>query len=132
MNTNERELVLKDEVYAIISCALEIINGIGHGLHEKPYENSLVVEFQHRGIPFEQQKPFPVYWREIKVGEFIPDLIVYGKIVVDTKTIERITDIERGQMLNYLRITRMPVGLIINFKKAKLEWERIIHTNHLH
>ncbi len=124
MNTNERELVLKDEVYAIISCALEIINGIGHGLHEKPYENSLVVEFRHRGIPFEQQKPFPVHWREIKVGEFIPDLIVYGKIVVDTKTIER------GQMLNYLRITKMPVGLIINFKKAKLEWERIIHSNH--
>jgi GxxExxY protein len=49
---------------------------------------------------------------------------------VDTKTIERITDIERGQMLNYLRITGMPVGLIINFKKAKLEWERIIHSNH--
>jgi GxxExxY protein len=71
-----------------------------------------------------------VHWREIKVGEFIPDLIVYGKIVVDTKTIERITDIERGQMLNYLRITGMPVGLIINFKKAKLEWERIIHSNH--
>lgn len=124
MNTNERELVLKDEVYAIISCALEIINGIGHGLHKKPYENSLVVEFRHRGIPFEQQKPFPVHWREIKVGEFIPDLIVYGKIVVDTKTIER------GQMLNYLRITKMPVGLIINFKKAKLERERIIHSNH--
>jgi GxxExxY protein len=130
MNTNERELVLRDEVYTIISCALEIINGIGHGLHEKPYENSLVVEFRHRGIPFEQQKPFPVHWREVKVGEFIPDLIVYGKIVVDTKTIEHITDIERGQMLNYLRITGMPVGLIINFKKAKLEWERIIHSNH--
>ena len=130
MNTKERELVLRDEVYTIISCALEIINGIGHGLNEKPYENSLVVEFRHRGIPFEQQKSFPVHWREVKVGEFIPDLIVYGKIVVDTKTIERITDIERGQMLNYLRITGMQVGLIINFKKAKLEWERIIHSNH--
>ena len=46
--------------------------------------------------------------------------------MVDTKTIERITDIERGQMLNYLRITGLPVGLIINFKKPKLEWERII------
>ena len=65
-------------------------------------------------------------WRNIQVGEFIPDLIAYGKIVVDTKTIERITDIERGQMLNYLRITRLPVGLIINFKKPKLEWERIV------
>ena len=126
MDANEHELIFRDEVYAIISCSLEIINGIGHGLHEKPYENSLAVEFRHRGIPFEQQRVFPVVWRETLVGEFIPDLIAYGKIVVDTKTIERITDIERGQMLNYLRITRLPLGLIINFKKPKLEWERII------
>ena len=126
MDANERELILKTEVYAIISCSLEIINGIGHGLHEKPYENSLAVEFRYRGIPFEQQRSFPVVWRDTQVGEFIPDLIAYGKIVVDTKTIERITDIERGQMLNYLRITGLPVGLIINFKKPTLEWERII------
>ena len=129
MDANGRELIFKDEVYAIISCALEIINGIRHGLHEKPYENSLAVEFPHRGIAFEQQRPFPVVWRETQVGEFVPDLIAYGKIVVDTKTIDRITDIERGQMLNYLRITGLPVGLIINFKKPKLEWERMILTS---
>lgn len=126
MDANGRELIFKDEVYAVISCSLEIINGIGHGLHEKPYENALAVEFRHRGIPFEQQHAFPVIWRNVRVGEFIPDLIAFEKIVVDTKTIERITDIERGQMLNYLRITRLPVGLIINFKKPKLEWERIV------
>ncbi len=126
MNTNGRELILKDEVYAIISCSLEIINGIGHGLHEKPYENALAVEFQYRGIPFEQQRAFPVIWRNKKVADYIPDLIAYDKVIVDTKTIDRITDIERGKMLNYLRITSLPVGLIINFKKPKLEWERII------
>ncbi len=126
MDANGHELIFKDEVYAIIFCSFEIINGIGHGLHEKPYENALAVEFHHRGIPFEQQRVFPVIWRNVQVGEFIPDLIVYEKIVVDTKTIERITDHERGQMLNYLRITRLPVGMLINFKKAKLEWERIV------
>ena len=128
MDANGRELILKDEVYAVISCALEIINGLGHGLHEKPYENSLAVEFRHRGISFEQQRAFPVVWRDTRVGEFIPDLIAYGKIVIDTKTIDRITDIERGQMLNYLKITGLAVGLIINFKKPKLEWERIVLT----
>jgi len=126
MDTNGRELIFKDEVYAIISCSLEIIKGIGHGLHEKPYENALAVEFEYRGIPFEQQRVFPVFWRNKKVADFIPDLIAFEKVIVDTKTIERITDIERGQMLNYLRITCLPVGLIINFKKPKLEWERII------
>ena len=128
MDANGRELLLKDEVYSVISCSLEIIKGLGHGLHEKPYENALVVEFNHRGIPYIQQPRYPVEWRSVKVGEFIPDLIAYEQIIVDTKTIERITDHERGQMMNYLRVTDLPVGLIINFKHSRLEWERIVLT----
>ncbi len=126
MNANERELIYKDEVFGIISCALDISNGLGHGLNEKIYENSLVVEFSHRKMPFLQQPRYPVNWREVKVGEFIPDLIAHGQIIVETKTIERITDLERGQVLNYLRITGLSLGLIINFKKPRLEWERVV------
>lgn len=65
-------------------------------------------------------------FRDQKVGEYIPDLIVDGAIVVDTKVIDRIGDHERGQMLNYLRITNLRVGLIANFKHAKLEWQRVV------
>jgi GxxExxY protein len=129
MNANERELILKDEVFTIVSCAMEISNGLGHGLLEKNYENALTVEFTHRNIPFLQQSRFPVTWRNVKIGEFIPDLITYEKIIVETKTIDRITDIERGQVLNYLRITKLPVALILNFKKPRLEWERITLTH---
>jgi len=85
MNANKRELILKDEVYSVVSCSMEIINGLGHGLHEKPYENALAVEFEHRGIPYEQQKAFPVNWRGQRVGQFIPDLIAYNQIAVDIK-----------------------------------------------
>ena len=56
----------------------------------------------------------------------MPDLIAFDAVVVDTKVIEAITDHERGQMLNYLRITGLKVGVILNFRRAKLEWERII------
>ena len=126
MNANERELIFKDQVFGIISCALEISNGLGHGLNERIYENSLVVEFGHRIIPYLQQPKYQVKWREVRVGEFIPDLIAHEQIIVETKTIERITDIERGQVLNYLRITGLPLGLIINFKKPRLEWERVV------
>ena len=128
MDANGRELILKDEVYAVIACAIEILNGVGHGLHEKPYENSLAVEFAFRGIPYIQQPRYAVQWRNVPVGEFVPDLIAYEQIIVDTKTIDKITDNERGQMMNYLRITKLPVGLIINFKHRKLEWERIVLT----
>ena len=116
----------KEETHAIIGCAFEVLNEIGHGLNEKLYENSLVVEFKRRSIAFDQQRRFEVLYKGEHVGEFIPDLIAYGKIVVDAKCVDRITDHERGQMRNYLRITRLPVGLILNFKHAKLEWERIV------
>ena len=85
-----------------------------------------MVEFGLRGIPFEQQRRFDVLYKGVRVSEFVPDLIAGSAVVVDTKVIDRITDFERGQMLNYLRITNLRVGLIINFKKTKLEWERII------
>ncbi|MFT5492746.1 MAG: GxxExxY protein [Limisphaerales bacterium] len=60
------------------------------------------------------------------VGEFIPDLIAFDSIVVDTKVIEAITDHERGKMINYLKITKKRVGVLLNFKRPKLEWERIV------
>ena len=119
----------KEETHAIIGCAFEILNELEHGLNEKLYENSLVVEFKRRSIAFDQQRRFGVLYKGEHVGEFIPDLIAFGKVAVDTKTIDRITDHERGQMLNYLGITRLPVGLILNFKHAKLEYERIVLTN---
>ena len=120
------DLLLKEEVFQIVGAAIEVLNGLGHGLHEKPYENALVVEFGLRTIPSHQQLRFDVIYKTVKVSEYVPDLIAYGKVVVDAKVIERITDHERGQMLNYLRVTRLPVGVILNFKRAKLEWERLV------
>ncbi len=128
MDANERELILKEEVYAIVGCAIEVLNVRGHGLHEKIYENCLCVEFRLRSIPHTQQERHRVMYKGEIVGEYIPDLVVQGKLIVDTKTIDRITDHERGLMLNYLRITGLQVGVILNFKHARLEWERLVLT----
>mgnify|MGYP003983528915 CR=1 FL=1 len=126
MGTNKHELLLKEEVFKIVGCAFEVLNTFGHGLLEKPYENALVVEFQQQGIPFAQQQRFPVVYKTVKVGEYIPDLIVLDKIIVDIKTIELIGNNEKAQIINYLKTTGLRVGLILNFKHAKLEWERIV------
>lgn len=126
MESEANKLLLKEEVFQIVGAAMEVLNGLGHGLHEKPYENALVVEFGLRKISFEQQRRFDVLYKGAKVGEFIPDLIAFGSVVVDAKVIDSITDHERGQMLNYLRITKCRVGVILNFKQARLEWERIV------
>jgi GxxExxY protein len=120
------KLLLKDETQKIIGFAFDVLNEVGPGLNEKIYENSLVVLFKQNGIAFDQQRRFPVFFRTVQVGEFIPDLIAFSAVIVDAKVIERITDHERGQMLNYLRITKLRVGMILNFKHARLEWERIV------
>jgi GxxExxY protein len=126
MDTNVEKLLFKDEVFQIIGCAIEVLNTLGHGIAEKPYENALVVEFGLRQIPFRQQPAFDVLYKGQKVGAFVPDLIAFNSIVVDTKVIDRITDHERGLMLNYLRRTNLRVEVILNFKQRKLEWERIV------
>ena len=125
MDTNSERLLLKDEVFQVVGCAIEVLNTVGHDLVEKPYENALVVEFLLRQIPFNQQPSVDVLYKGQKIGLFVPDLIVFDALVIDTKVIDKITDHECGLMLNYLRITGLRVGVILNFKHRKLEWERI-------
>ena len=120
------KLLYKEETHQILGCAFEVLNEIGHGLHEKIYENAVIVEFNLRSISSDQQRHYPVRYKGVQVGEYIPDLIAFDAVIVDAKTIERITDHERGKMINYLRKAKLRVGLILNFKHARLEWERIV------
>lgn len=122
----DKEPILKKESEEVIGAAFEVLNSMGYGLHEKPYENALVVEFRERGIAWSQQQKFPILYKGHHVGEYIPDLIAFEKIIVDTKVIDRITNHEIGQMMNYLKISGLRVGYILNFKHAKLQFKRII------
>ena len=126
MNADEGEPLFKEESQQIVGSAMEVLNEIGHGFHEKPYENALVIEFRLRGIECLQQKPFEILYKNEKVGDYIPDLIAYEKIVVDAKVIEKNTDREIGQMMNYLKVTGLRLGYILNFNQARLEWKRVI------
>ena len=118
--------MFRAEVFQIVGCAIELLNTLGPGLVEKPYENALVVEFVLRDVPFRQQPPFDVIYKGKKVGLFVPDLIAFDAIVVATRVIDNITNRERGLMFNYLRITKLRVGVILSFKQPKLEWQRIV------
>ncbi len=117
--------LLKDETHRIIGCAFEVLNELGHGLYEKIYENALVVEFGLQGVPCEQQRRFDVLYKKHNVGFYVPDLIAFGQVIVDAKTIELITEEERGKMINYLKIAGLRVGLILNFKHPRLEFLRV-------
>jgi GxxExxY protein len=126
MSEEKPEPLFKEESQKLIGCALRVHDDLGHGFHEKPYENAMVIEFEVNGIPCAQQKQFPILYRERQVGIFIPDLIVFDNIIIDAKVIDKITDQEVGQMLNYLKVTGLRLGYIINFKHKKLQWKRVI------
>ena len=126
MNTDGHGWVGEDQTREIIGCAMEVLNVLGHGFLEKVYENALCVEMRLRGISYRQQPRYDVLYKSKRVGEYVPDLIVLDSIVVDTKTIDAITDHEIGQVLNYLKITGLRVALILNFKHSKLQWKRVV------
>lgn len=126
---NEAEgggLLFPHESHEIVGCAMEVHNELGHGFREKGYENSLTVLFHERQIPFSQQLRFPLMFRGVKVDEFIPDLVVYEKIIVDAETVDRIGPVEIGQMLNYLRASGLKLAIILNFKNPRLEVRRVV------
>jgi len=114
-----------DLTYRIIGCAMRVHSALGPGLREKPYERALAIEFEEEGIAFSQQPCFPIFYRERPVGDCQPDFVVEDEIVVDCESISSLGDNETGQVLNYLRITRKRVGLLLNFRNTSLEQKRV-------
>jgi GxxExxY protein len=110
----------------VIGAAMRVLNKLKPGLDEKIYENALVVELQELGIPIEQQRRFDVRYKGQHVGLLIPDLIVGGQIIVDTKVVSVFNESHVAQMIGYMAITGLELGLLINFKNSKLEWKRVV------
>jgi GxxExxY protein len=123
------ELLFKDLTGKILGAAMEVHRELGCGFLEALYQEAFEYELKLNRISFVPQKPHRVAYKDIILRHpYIPDLIVEGKVVVDLKAIREIGEAEEAQMINYLKITMMPVGLIINFAGRSLEWKRLILT----
>jgi GxxExxY protein len=109
----------------IIGAAMDVHRELRNGLDEKLYENALCIEFADQGIYFDQQKSHTVFYKNRPIGNLIPDLIVEQSVIVDTKVVEAFNDAHISQMIGYLKITGLKVGLLINFKHASLKVKRI-------
>ncbi len=124
------ELILKDEVYAIVGAAMEVYNTLGPGFFEAVYQEALEIELADRGIPFESQKELRIFYKGRCLEKFyIADFVGHGQIIVEIKALNELTSHEEAQVLNYLKATGLEVGLLINFGAAeKLEWKRKVKT----
>ena len=115
-----------DQSYEVIGAAMEVHNELGPGLREKPYENAMLIALRSKGFSIEAQKAYPIYFRDQIVGDCIPDITVDSDFLIDAKSIDTLSHNEIAQMLNYLRIAELEVGLVIHFKNPKLEWKRVV------
>jgi GxxExxY protein len=122
------ELFLREEVYAVIGAAMEVHKELGPGFLEAVYQEAMEMELEMRGIPFEPQKNLKLYYKgRLLKKEYTPDLLCFGKLIVDLKAIDRLSGKEESQILNYLKATGLKVGLLINFGSSpKLEWQRYV------
>jgi GxxExxY protein len=121
------ELLHKNLTGKILSAAMEVHRELGCGFLEALYQEAFEHELKLKRMVFVRQKPHRVAYKDIILRHpYIPDLIVEEKVVVDLKAIREIGAIEEAQMINYLKITKMEVGLIVNFGCRSLEWKRLV------
>lgn len=122
---DEQQYPHADLTARIIASAKAVHDAMRPGLDEKLYERAVCIEFAERSIFFEAQKVFPVTYRSHYIGDLIPDLIVDGRVIVDLKVAEAFNENHIAQMLGYLNITGLEIGLLIDFKHATLQIKRI-------
>lgn len=104
----------------VIHAGIAVHRHLGPGLLESAYLTSLCVELAHLGLKFDRERRIPLEYRGVCVGEYIPDLIVENTLVVEVKSVSHLEPVFTAQLLTYLRITGLHVGLLLNFNSAKL------------
>ena len=122
------ELILKDEVYEIAGAAMDVYFTLGTGFLEPVYQEALAIEMLRRKIPFEREKPLDIYYKgNLLTKKYIADFICFDEIILEIKVVPRLTNIEFAQLINYMKITRKRVGILVNFgSRPKIEWKRIV------
>jgi GxxExxY protein len=110
----------------ILSACFKVHNTLGAGFLEKVYENGLVIELRKSGLAVEQQKPIPVFYEGIVVGDYAADLVVESRVLLELKAATALDGVFEAQLLNYLRATGIRVGLLINFGQPRLQYRRLV------
>jgi len=122
------ELLHKELVYEIAGCAMEVHSELGPGFLEAVYEEALTIVFDEKGLAYDVQKPLTITFRgKVLKKRFFADLVVEGKVIVELKAVARYSEVDKAQLINYLKATGIRVGLLVNFGREKLEWKRFIY-----
>ena len=117
------------QTFAIIGAAMVVHSYLGHGFLEAVYQEALEIEFSYRKIPFEREVNIPLFYRQQKLKTFYrSDFICFDSVIVEIKALKQLGGIEKAQIINYLKATKIRIGLLLNFGGQSLEYERFINS----
>ena len=114
----------------IIGCAFKVYNQLGAGFLEKIYENALAIELKDAGLSAQQQYPIKVYYNEIVIGDYIADIVVEDRVIIELKAVNNLAKAHEVQLVNYLKATKIEVGLLINFGDTISVKRKVLSKNH--
>ena len=110
---------------SILNCCFEVMKELGPGFLENIYKNALLIAMRQKGLKVEVEKSFEVVFRGICIGRYRTDLVVEETVIVELKCCESLGREQQAQLFNYLKVSRLPIGLLVNFRRGKLEWKRL-------
>ena len=120
------ELLYKSEVFGIVNAAMEVHRELGHGFLEAVYQEALELEFNDRRIQYVREKPLNIIYKGRQLNkEYSADFVCFDKIIVKLKALTELNSIHESQLINYLKATKLRVGLLINFGTSSLEFKRL-------
>jgi len=111
----------------VIGAAYEVSNVLGAGFLEKIYERALMEELSARGVPVKAQAPFPVTYKGKHIGTYSADLLVEDRLLVEVKCVDGFSNEHLAQCINYLKASGLHLALLINFRRPRVEWRRVVH-----
>ena len=124
------DFLYREESFAIIGAAMEVHKVLGCGFTEPVYQAALEQEFLLRNIPFEREKTFPVMYKGITLEKtYRVDFLCFGQVIVELKALSGFSDEHKAQVLNYLKASKLKLGLLVNFGRPSLEYKRIVPYN---
>ena len=123
--TNKSNLMHFELTGQVLNCCFEVMKELGPGFLEVVYKNALFIALRQKGLNVETEKPFKVEFRGKIVARYSADLIVEKLVIVELKCSEHLAPEHQAQLINYLSVSRLPVGLLVNFKRRKLDYKRL-------
>jgi len=123
-----RDLLYPEESYRIKAACIAVHKELGCGFLEKVYENALAVELRRGGFKVQQQSALQVFYGRVLVGDFVVDLLVDERFIIEIKATERDHPLHKAQLINYLKAAGLPLGFLVNFGKEHFTFERVVFT----